>query len=65
MGRRECQHGQLKRQCEVCDRDQRIEALEAALSKILTYHKYACASEWHKALADAEELLLPSQIRPK
>lgn len=32
--RDECDHGSLRRQCEICDRDARIADLEAALCKI-------------------------------
>lgn len=34
MPREECEHGSLKRQCEICERDKRIAELEAALRKI-------------------------------
>lgn len=31
----ECQHGALRRQCEICERDMRIAELEAALRNML------------------------------
>lgn len=30
----ECQHGQLERSCEICERDSEIARLSAALNKI-------------------------------
>ncbi len=35
----ECQHGALRRQCEICERDDRIAELEAALGLIASYEK--------------------------
>lgn len=32
----ECQHGSLRRQCEICERDNRIAELEAALRALLS-----------------------------
>lgn len=35
----ECQHGALRRQCEICERDDRIAELEAALGLIASCEK--------------------------
>lgn len=34
----ECHHGSLRRQCETCERDDRIEELEAALRPFSVFH---------------------------
>lgn len=34
----ECHHGSLRRQCEICERDDRIAELEAALRPFSVFH---------------------------
>lgn len=44
-----CEHGSLKRKCEICERDQEISQLKSELERLkeMVAHKIKLCGEWH------------------